>query len=303
MNTFDSRIVLYHHVTPTFLKGICMSPNLVALPIRLAGRLLEEGLVVDQAWISTTVEDELALFVDFVVYPFSLEDGVSQKLKHVVDRIAVCFTQHSQLKHFLAFVVRPNGYQSQFSAFFKLNSADMIRYHREELSFTDLLAGSAKLEKGDWQSRADGTGRWMSQISRASISTFADEAKNWGIKTLLNRVPDLIYGALEYRSVPVDVVDIRNDRDGILALYVEFPIDEHTESLRPKYIAAVVDCASPYLAEFPAIARLSIWTRPEYEDVMTTISPSYVSSHDAMDWQGSTQDIQELLKKSVAYNP
>lgn len=276
------------------------SSNLETIPMRLIGRLLEEGHVVERAWISTTVDQELALCVDFTVYPFSLEDGTSQKLRSVVDQAAVCFARHRELKHFFAFVERPNGLHGT-TTHFKWKSGDIVRYQRSEIQFQDLLNGSAKREKSDWTLRSAEVGRWASEITRSNISKFSDERKKWRLRTLLNRLPDLLHGAFEYRGVPVASVDIRNDREGILSLYVEFPIDEETENLKPQFIKTIVDCVAPYFREFQGIARLAIWTRPEYEEAMIAISSFYIARHDLLNWEEEQRGLQDLLNKAVDY--
>ena len=273
------------------------------IPMRLVGRLLEEGLVVENAWISFTASRQLALFVYFSVYPFSLEEGLAKKLKMVVTQAAVCMARHQEFEYFLAIVERPNGFQTQAPARIKFNASDIMRFQRNDMAFEDLLAGCAAHEKEDWVSRVSGAGNWSSGLARCKIVAFSEERANWKIATLLNRVPDLVHGALEYHGIPVDAVDVRHDDQGILSLYVEFPIDEKTENLTPQYMASIVHCMSPYLKEFPAIDRLMIWTRPEYEDAMVAISRFYVSRQDVLDCQANAQDIQQLLNNSVSCNP
>jgi hypothetical protein len=278
------------------------SLNLENIPLRLVGRLLERGVVLERSWITHTTPDELALFVDFTVYPLTLEEGRSQKLRLVIDEAAAYLSEYRQLKHVIARIERPNGFQST-SIHVKLASESILSYQRKEIDFTALVGRSTKCEKHDWQCSAYGATEWMSRISRAEVSSVTEEAKKWSVRALLNCVPDLIYGRLEYLRVPVEAVDIRIDDHGVLGLRVEFPIDEMTDHLRNQYIASVATCVTQYLKEFPVIGRLMVWTRPEYEEPMVAISTLYVPSRDVIAWQEGAQEIERLLEKAVEYNP
>jgi hypothetical protein len=117
----------------------------------------------------------------------------------------------------------------------------------------------------------------------------------------LNRIPALLMGKLWNDELALDAANIHRDKDGEIVLYAEFPVDEKTEVNMNTNIMKIAECSIEFLLNFPELKRLSIWTRPEYDDKIA-ISSFWWSREDVIEWSRNMLTDYQLFELRQEYS-
>lgn len=268
-------------------------PNLEYIPDILIGKLLQANITVQSAGLSQDTNNDLALFIELSINNGIFEDMLSDLLFSIGKNVSEFLTLYPQIESLVVYATSTTQGRWGTSKKLKIKSRNVLEWHTETVSDEFFL--SCFVPENNWilqqETRAS---KWESLIGlRLEELT----------KTLhLDRAPHLLIGKLWSDEFTLDTANIHRDKDGELTLYAEFPVDEKTEAIMHENILKVARCSVEFLLVFPELKRLSIWTRPEYDDKIA-ISSFWWLRENVIEWnQNKLTDFQllELRKEYIS---
>jgi len=272
-------------------------PNLEHVPDILTGKLLQNGVAVESVGLSHDTNNSLSLFVELLINKEKVNENLDRLILSISRNAYEFLNFYPQIETLIIYATETSKEQRwSTSKRLKIGSKVVSDWYIENISDEKYL--NLFVPEDDWLLR---------QETRASswkslIVTKDNNLIHTTYTIHLNRVPTLLMGKLWNDEFTLDAADIHRDEDGEIVLYAEFPVDEKTEAEKDKNILRIAKCSIDFLLNFPELKRLSIWTRPEYED-MVAISSFWWSRENLIEWGQIKFTDNQLLELRKKYNP
>lgn len=244
----------------------------------LVGRLLHRGTIVANAGIARH-EEGLALGVGFSVAPAPLEGRFVPVALEIARAAGEWFERFPAL---LGLHLTGSSAGSSFTfphRYVWVPRAVLLQWHAGDLDDACFEHEFADARIGNFES-----GSWYEPVS---------SGETWSIRPYLDRVPLLFRARALDCGVALDAVGVRQDRDGVLALYGEFGLDGLTARAVTECVLLVARCAVPFLRWYPAL-RLTVWTRPVEAVAVPAVS---FDGADVIAWDEEALSSADLLSR------
>lgn len=271
-------------------------PNLEHIPDILTGKLLQDGVTVESVGLSHDTNNNLSLFVELLIHKEKVNENLDRLILSISRNAYEFLNFYPQIETLVIYVTETSKEQRwSTSKRLKIRSEIISDWYIENISNEKYL--NLFIPEDNWL---------LHQETRASswkslIVTKDNNLIHTTDAIHLNRVPTLLMGKLWNDEFALDTADIHRDKDGEIVLYAEFPVDEKTEAKKNANILRIAECAIEFLLNFPELKRLSIWTRPEYED-MVAISSFWWSRENLIEWSQNKFTDYQLLELCKKYN-
>lgn len=271
-------------------------PNLEHVPDILTGKLLQEGIAVESIGLSHDTNAHLSLFIELILRNEGINEDLDRLILVASRNVSEFLNFYPQIETLAIYATETSKEQKwSTSKRLKIESKTVLDWYAKNISNETFL--NLFTPENNWllyqETRAS---RWKSLvvIQDGKVMHLLDSIH-------LNRVPALLIGRLWSDQFALDTANIHRDKDGEVVLYAEFPVDEKTEAEMNKNILKIAGCSIEFLLNFPELKRLSIWTRPEYDDKIA-ISSFWWSRENLIEWGQNKFTDYQLLERRKEYN-